>query len=162
MSLFIVLLQIFRVVVIQPCEFKTRHLRKQQGNLQFCYNFSSVLSQVKGLPVAKSHKKILFFKCSSTPERKVPQRSDASQNDHKSKGYPSKKSSSAAALVYISIQINWPYREHQQKARNMAQFPNVFANYTNDCQNDGRDQNTFLRRRIKPFHLPRAFALSSF
>ena len=24
-----------------------------------------------------------------TPERKVPQRSDASQNDHKSKGYPS-------------------------------------------------------------------------
>ena len=23
-----------------------------------------------------------------TPERKVPQRSDASQNDHKSKGYP--------------------------------------------------------------------------
>ena len=25
-----------------------------------------------------------------TPERKVPQRSDASQNDHKSKGYPSK------------------------------------------------------------------------
>ena len=92
MSLFIVLLQIFRVVVIQPCEFKTRHLRKQQGNLQFCYNFSSVLSQVKGLPVAKSHKKILFFKCSSTPERKVPQRSDASQNDHKSKGYPSKTS----------------------------------------------------------------------
>ena len=92
MSLFIVLLQIFRVVVIQPCEFKTRHLRKQQGNLQFCYNFSSVLSQVKGLPVAKSHKKILFFKCSSTPERKVPQRSDTSQNDHKSKGYPSKTS----------------------------------------------------------------------
>ena len=27
-----------------------------------------------------------------TPERKVPQRSDASQNDHKSKGYPSKTS----------------------------------------------------------------------
>ena len=26
------------------------------------------------------------------PERKVPQRSDASQNDHKSKGYPSKTS----------------------------------------------------------------------
>ena len=25
-----------------------------------------------------------------TPERKVPQRSDASQNDHKSKGYPCK------------------------------------------------------------------------
>ena len=25
-----------------------------------------------------------------TPERKVPQRSDTSQNDHKSKGYPSK------------------------------------------------------------------------
>ena len=25
-----------------------------------------------------------------TPERKVPQRSDAYQNDHKSKGYPSK------------------------------------------------------------------------
>ena len=29
-----------------------------------------------------------------TPERKVPQRSDASQNDHKSKGYPT----SAAAF----------------------------------------------------------------
>ena len=98
MSLFIVLLQIFRVVVIQPCEFKTRHLRKQQGNLQFCYNFSSVLSQVKGLPVAKSHKKILFFKCSSTPERKVPQRSDASQNDHKIKGYPSKTSEAKRRL----------------------------------------------------------------
>ena len=98
MSLFIVLLQIFRVVVIQPCEFKTRHLRKQQGNLQFCYNFSSVLSQVKGLPVAKSHKKILFFKCSSTPERKVPQRSDASQNDHKSKGHPSKTSEAAFTM----------------------------------------------------------------
>ena len=27
-----------------------------------------------------------------TPEREVPQRSDASQNDHKSKGYPSKTS----------------------------------------------------------------------
>ena len=27
-----------------------------------------------------------------TPERKVTQRSDASQNDHKSKGYPSKTS----------------------------------------------------------------------
>ena len=25
-----------------------------------------------------------------TPEQKVPQRSDASQNDHKIKGYPSK------------------------------------------------------------------------
>ena len=62
MSLFIVLLQIFRVVVIQPCEFKTRHLRKQQGNLQFCYNFSSVLPQVKGLPVAKSHRKNIIFK----------------------------------------------------------------------------------------------------
>ena len=30
-----------------------------------------------------------------TPERKVPQRSDASQNDHKSKGYPSKTSEAA-------------------------------------------------------------------
>ena len=27
-----------------------------------------------------------------TPERKVPQRSDASQNDHKGKGYPAKTS----------------------------------------------------------------------
>ena len=27
-----------------------------------------------------------------TPEQKVPERSDASQNDHKSKGYPSKTS----------------------------------------------------------------------
>ena len=30
------------------------------------------------------------FKMLITPERKVPQRSDTSQNDHKSKGYPSK------------------------------------------------------------------------
>ena len=30
-----------------------------------------------------------------TPERKVPQRSDASQNDHKSKGHPSKTSEAA-------------------------------------------------------------------
>ena len=30
------------------------------------------------------------FKMLITPERKVPQRSDASQNDHKSKGYPFK------------------------------------------------------------------------
>ena len=32
------------------------------------------------------------FKMLITPERKVPQRSDASQNDHKSKGYPAKTS----------------------------------------------------------------------
>ena len=30
------------------------------------------------------------FKMLITPERKVPQRSDASQNDHKSKDYPAK------------------------------------------------------------------------
>ena len=30
-----------------------------------------------------------------TPERKVPQRSDASQNDHKNKGYPAKTSAAA-------------------------------------------------------------------
>ena len=33
-----------------------------------------------------------------TPERKVPQRSDASQNDHKSKGYPSKTSAAAFTM----------------------------------------------------------------
>ena len=33
-----------------------------------------------------------------TPEQKVPQWSDTSQNDHKSKGYPSK--TSEAALYY--------------------------------------------------------------
>ena len=33
-----------------------------------------------------------------TPERKVPQRSDASQNDHKSKGYPSKTSEAAFTM----------------------------------------------------------------
>ena len=33
-----------------------------------------------------------------TPERKVPQRSDASQNDHKSKGYPSKTSEAAFTI----------------------------------------------------------------
>ena len=32
------------------------------------------------------------------PERKVPQRSDASQNDHKSKGYPSKTSEAAFTM----------------------------------------------------------------
>ena len=33
-----------------------------------------------------------------TPERKVPQMSDASQNDHKSKGYPSKTSEAAFTM----------------------------------------------------------------
>ena len=33
-----------------------------------------------------------------TPERKVPQRSDASQNDHKSKGYKSKTSAAAVTM----------------------------------------------------------------
>ena len=33
-----------------------------------------------------------------TPERKFPQRSDASQNDHKSKGYPSKTSAAAFTM----------------------------------------------------------------
>ena len=33
-----------------------------------------------------------------TPERKVPQRSDTSQNDHKSKGYPSKTSEAAFTM----------------------------------------------------------------
>ena len=33
-----------------------------------------------------------------TPERKVPQRSDASQNNHKRKGYPAK--TSAAAMLF--------------------------------------------------------------
>ena len=33
-----------------------------------------------------------------TPERKVPQRSDASQNDHKSKGYPAKTSAAAFTM----------------------------------------------------------------
>ena len=32
------------------------------------------------------------------PERKVPQSSDASQNDHKSKGYPSKTSEAAFSM----------------------------------------------------------------
>ena len=32
------------------------------------------------------------------PERKVPQRSDTSQNDHKSKGYPSKTSEAAFTM----------------------------------------------------------------
>ena len=33
-----------------------------------------------------------------TPERKVPQRSDAFQNDHKSKGYPFKTSEAAFTM----------------------------------------------------------------
>ena len=38
------------------------------------------------------------FKMLITPERKVPQRSDTSQNDHKSKGYPSKRSAAAFTM----------------------------------------------------------------
>ena len=38
-----------------------------------------------------------------TFERKVPQRSDASQNDHKRKGFPS-KTSAASAKVKIDFQ----------------------------------------------------------
>ena len=34
-----------------------------------------------------------------TPERKVPQRSDTSQNDHKSKGYPSKTSAADKSRI---------------------------------------------------------------
>ena len=37
------------------------------------------------------------FEMLITPERKVPQRSDASHNDHKSKGYPAKTSAAAFA-----------------------------------------------------------------
>ena len=33
-----------------------------------------------------------------TPERKVPKRSDASQNEHKSKGYPSKTEEAAFTM----------------------------------------------------------------
>ena len=33
-----------------------------------------------------------------TPERKVPQRSDESQNDQKSKGYPAKTSAAAFTM----------------------------------------------------------------
>ena len=33
-----------------------------------------------------------------TPERKVPKRSDASQNDHKSKCYPTKTSEAAFTM----------------------------------------------------------------
>ena len=36
-----------------------------------------------------------------TPEQKVPQRSDASQNDHKSKGYPSKTSAADFLLDFL-------------------------------------------------------------
>ena len=47
-----------------------------------------------------------------TPERKVPQRSDASQNDHKSKGYPSKTSEAAFTMQKANkIDLNrlaWP------------------------------------------------------
>ena len=52
-----------------------------------------------------------------TPERKVPQRSDTSQNDHKSKGYPSKTSaftmqkSDRGARLFIKlfkIRLNSP------------------------------------------------------
>ena len=39
-----------------------------------------------------------------TPERKVPQRSDASQNDHKSKGYLSKTSVASVASIAFTMQ----------------------------------------------------------
>ena len=44
-----------------------------------------------------------------TPERKVPQRSDASQNDHKSKGYPSKTSEAFTMpkAVKIAFEIDF-------------------------------------------------------
>ena len=38
------------------------------------------------------------FKMLITPERKVPQRSDASQKNHKSKGYPAKTSAAAFTM----------------------------------------------------------------
>ena len=37
-----------------------------------------------------------------TPERKVTQRSDASQNDHKSKGYPSKTKNTEHSSIYYA------------------------------------------------------------
>ena len=62
------------------------------------------------------------FKMLITPEQKVPQRSDASQNDHKSKGYPSKTStmqkSDTGALgirLFIrlfKIRLNSPNLDH--------------------------------------------------
>ena len=41
------------------------------------------------------------FKMLLTPERKVPQRSDTSQNDNKSKGYPTKTSTSLWASDFL-------------------------------------------------------------
>ena len=41
-----------------------------------------------------------------TPERKVPQRSDASQNDHKSKGYPFKTSEAFTMQKADKIDLN--------------------------------------------------------
>ena len=41
-----------------------------------------------------------------TPERKVPQRSNASQNDHKSKGYPSKTEAAFTMQKADKIDLN--------------------------------------------------------
>ena len=42
-----------------------------------------------------------------TPERKVPQRSGASQNDHKRKGYPA-KTSAAAFIAKVGYRRLYP------------------------------------------------------
>ena len=49
-----------------------------------------------------------------TPERKVPQRSDASQNDHKRKGYPAKTISDCIRLFIrlFKIGLNSPNPDH--------------------------------------------------
>ena len=46
-----------------------------------------------------------------TPEQKVPQRSDTTRNDHKSKGYPS-KTSAAAFTIYMQKLAKGNLRRH--------------------------------------------------
>ena len=70
-----------------------------------------------------------------TPERKVPKRSDASQNDHKIKGYPSKTSEAAftmqkadkiAAAFEIEFQkSDFPALIHKRASGNVPELNNI-------------------------------------
>ena len=64
------------------------------------------------------------FKMLITPERKVPQRSDASQNDHKSKGYPYKTGGYRHQTFYFirlfKIRLNSPSQDGTWSTLNAA------------------------------------------
>ena len=68
------------------------------------------------------------FEMLITPERIVPQRSDASQNDHKRKGYPSK--TSAAASLSLSLSPSPPEKLLLKITSNTSNMSNtLITNY---------------------------------